>query len=98
MDEYLYGTESEQPAEESGQHEFCHRLRQQKEKQAERRVLLKTILSSRTRTESLSDEEWLLVYINEQQEIRRLEKEFKKRLENGVRVGVHRQLVLSSFI
>ena len=98
MDEYLSGTESEQPAKESSQDEFGHRLRQQKEKQATICVLLKTILSSRTRTESLADEEWLLVYINEPQEIRRLEKELKKRLENGVRVGVHRQLVLSSFI
>lgn len=37
--------------------------------------------------EPLADEEWLLVYINEQQEIRRLEEELKKRLENRVRVG-----------
>lgn len=36
--------------------------------------------------EPLADEEWLLVYINEQQ-IRRLEKELKKRWENRVRVG-----------
>ena len=37
--------------------------------------------------EPLANEEWLLVYINEQQELRRLEEELKKRLENRVRVG-----------
>ena len=36
--------------------------------------------------EPLADEEWLLVYINEQQ-IRRLEKELKKRWENRELVG-----------
>lgn len=37
--------------------------------------------------EPLANEEWLLVYINEQQEIRPLKEELKKRLENRVRVG-----------
>ena len=71
--------------EESSQDEFKHKLRQQKEKQAEIWVLLKTILSYAD--EPLANEEWLPVYINEQQEIRRLEEELKKRLENRVRVG-----------
>ena len=71
MDEYLSGTESEQTAKESTQDKFGLSLRQQKEKQAEIRVLLKTILSSRMRTEPLVDEEWLLVDIKEEQQIRR---------------------------
>ena len=37
--------------------------------------------------EPLANEEWLLFYINEEQEIRRLEEKLKKRLENRVRVG-----------
>ena len=65
MDEYVSGTESEQSTKESSQDEFGHRLRQQKEKQAEICVLLKTSFEPYA-DEPLADEEWLLVYINEQ--------------------------------
>lgn len=74
--------------EESSQDEFEHKLRQQKEKQAEICMhAFENFSLEPYADEPLANEEWLLVYINEQQEIRRLKEELKKRLENIVRVG-----------